>query len=175
MNYVEPIKKVEDIEAIKNLMLVRGDIKGYCLFVLGINTGLRVSDLLRIRKEDVQGKWLLMKEKKTGKRKKVVLNEAVRKAIDMVDGEGYLFATNGKPWSRVWVWKKLKWYAKEVGIENEIGTHTLRKTFGYQVYSKYKDIALVQKLLNHSKPEVSLRYIGIDQDEMDGVVSELNL
>jgi len=71
-----------------------------------------------------------------------------------------------KPISRVRAYQLLSDVAKKVGLE-EIGTHTLRKTFGYWHYKQHKDIALLQELFNHSAPSVTLRYIGINQDAMD--------
>jgi len=56
-----------------------------------------------------------------------------------------------------------------VGITEAIGTHTLRKTFGYWAYKDGKDLSLIQKLLNHASPAVTLAYIGITQDELDDV------
>lgn len=57
--------------------------------------------------------------------------------------------------------------SKEAGLDFKIGTHSLRKTFGYHHYKKFKDIAMLQKIFNHSSPEITLRYIGIDQDMID--------
>ena len=65
--------------------------------------------------------------------------------------------------------------AKSVGIKEKIGTHTLRKTFGYHAYNNGYEITLIQKLFNHSSPAVTLRYIGITQDEMDDVYLSLDL
>ena len=56
---------------------------------------------------------------------------------------------------------------REVGIDYKIGTHTLRKTFGYHHYKKFKDIALLQEIFNHSSPSITLRYIGVNQDRID--------
>ena len=64
---------------------------------------------------------------------------------------------------------------QEVGIKEKIGTHTLRKTFGYHTYNNGYDITLIQKLFNHSSPSVTLRYIGITQDELDDVYLSLDL
>lgn len=58
---------------------------------------------------------------------------------------------------------------------DSIGTHTLRKTFGYHFYQKYKDLALLQELFNHSAPSVTLRYIGINQDMIDDAMREFKL
>lgn len=52
-------------------------------------------------------------------------------------------------------------------MEEKIGTHTLRKTFGYHHYEKFKDVVMLQKIFNHSSTEITLRYIGIEQDEID--------
>lgn len=63
-------------------------------------------------------------------------------------------------------YKILKKAANEIGLV-DIGTHTMRKTFGYHFYQKTKDIVLLQKIFNHSSPDVTKRYIGMDQDMMD--------
>ena len=61
----------------------------------------------------------------------------------------------------------LKNAAKKAGITSKIGTHTLRKTFGYHHYQQFKDVVILQKIFNHSSPQITLRYIGIEQDEID--------
>ena len=55
----------------------------------------------------------------------------------------------------------------EVGVQTRVGTHTMRKTFGYFYYKQYNDVVLLQRILNHSNPAVTLRYIGISQEEID--------
>ena len=65
--------------------------------------------------------------------------------------------------------------AKSIGIKDKIGTHTLRKTFGYHAYNNGYDITLIQKLFNHSTPAITLRYIGITQEELDDVYLSLDL
>ncbi len=55
----------------------------------------------------------------------------------------------------------------KAGLNINAGTHTLRKTFGYHHYKKYRDIAKLQAILNHSKPGETLDYIGITQEEAD--------
>ena len=61
----------------------------------------------------------------------------------------------------------LKTACKAVNLKEKIGTHTMRKTFGYHHYKKFKDIAMLQKIFNHSSPAITLRYIGIEQDQID--------
>ena len=64
--------------------------------------------------------------------------------------------------------------ARQVGL-SDIGTHTLRKTFGYHFYQRTKDVALLQKVFNHSSPSITLRYIGIDQDVIDKAIEGFRL
>lgn len=65
------------------------------------------------------------------------------------------------------VYRFLNDACKKLGILANVGTHTMRKSFGYHFYKKYNDVALLQKILNHSSPAITLRYIGVDQDEID--------
>ena len=83
---------------------------------------------------------------------------------------------NGKaPLQRDQAYKIINNAAREIGITEKIGTHTLRKTFGYHAYKSGVSIEVIQKLFNHSTPSITLRYIGITQDDLDGVYLNLNL
>jgi integrase len=80
-----------------------------------------------------------------------------------------------KPLSRVQAWNILSSVGQLVGLNN-MGTHTLRKTFGYHIYKKSGgNLALVQKLLNRSSDGDTLRYIGIDREQTDNAYLELNM
>jgi len=81
----------------------------------------------------------------------------------------------GTPITRQQAYRILNEAARAVGITDQIGTHTLRKTFGYHAYKQGADITRLQYLLNHSAPSVTLRYIGITQEELDNVYLTLNL
>ena len=84
-----------------------------------------------------------------------------------IDRDLPLFMTKyGNRLDRIEAYKILNRACKVSGISINIGTHTLRKTFGYHFYKKYKDIVLLQKIFNHSTPNVTLRYIGIEEDEI---------
>ena len=61
----------------------------------------------------------------------------------------------------------LKEAAKSLHLQEKVGTHTMRKTLGYHHYKKFKDVAMLQKIFNHSTPQITLRYIGIEQDQID--------
>lgn len=182
MNYVQPIRDLEKIEEIKNI-LKKQSFRNYFLFVLGINTGLRISDLLKLKATDVKRKThITIKEEKTSKAKRFKINSLLSLEIEdyikSMKSDEYLFPSRTgkktKPISRVMAYNILNAAAHQAGI-NEIGTHTLRKTFGYHFYQRYKDVAMLQQLFNHSAPSVTLRYIGISQDEIDKAVDDFNL
>lgn len=181
METVQPIRELSNIRAMKNALRKSGE-RDYMLFCVGINTGLRISDILNLRVSDVRGKTHIhITERKTGKDKKFKINDALKDDLeeyvsDMDDHE-YLFQSHkgkNKPITRVQAYRILNDAAQRVGL-SEIGTHTLRKTFGYHFYKQYKDVALLQELFNHSAPSVTLRYIGINQDIMDKAMDDFEL
>ena len=81
----------------------------------------------------------------------------------------------GTPLSRVQAWRLLNKWAREVGLTDRIGTHTLRKTWGYQARKKGVPLELIQAKLGHSSPAVTRRYIGITADEIEDVENQVNL
>ena len=189
MEFVQPIRDEKKIEAIKRV-LKSHSLRDYCLFVLGINSGLRISDLLKLTVADVlntAGKLndrITLKEQKTGKSKDFPLGQTTIKALKEyfeirkdVTGDQTLFPSRkgGKPLSRQQAYRIINEAAKAVGITDDIGTHTLRKTFGYHAYKQGIDVTRIQKLLNHSAPSVTLAYIGITKEELDNVYLSLNL
>lgn len=189
MEFVEPIRERKKIEAMKKL-LKGSNLRDYVLFTLGINSGLRVSDLLKLQITDVKDEKgrvkdrITIREKKTGKAKTFPFSDTVIKALKEYLGENKagdedtaLFPSRkgGEPITRQQAYRILNDAAKAVGIKDKIGTHTLRKTFGYHAYMSGVDITRIQALLNHSSPRETLRYIGITQDELDDVYLNLNL
>lgn len=189
MEYVQPIRDEKKIEAIKKI-LKGSRLRDYCLFTLGINSGLRISDLLNLKVSDVVDERLKIKdritlrEKKTGKVKDFPFGDTTKKALkEYIDSrenlslDQALFPSRkgGSPITRQQAYRILNDAARMVGIKEDIGTHTLRKTFGYHAYKKGVDITRIQKLLNHSAPSVTLAYIGITREELDNIYLTLNL
>ena len=181
MNKVEPIRDKEKIEEMKT-ELMKDNYRNYMIFLLGINTGLRISDLLQLKVKDIKGSsYIKLKEKKTAKSKKFYINSQLRAELEkytknMSDHE-YLFQSrNGvnQPLSRSQAYRILNQAGSKVGLES-VGTHSLRKTFGYHHYQKHKDVALLQELFNHSAPSVTLDYIGVNQDLMDETIKDFYL
>jgi integrase len=177
MNTVEPIRDTKKLAAMKKI-LKGGNLRDYFLFTLGINTGCRISDLLNLTVADVAGKdFLTIREKKTGKEKRFQLNDTVKQALKEYNPAGYcLFPSReGGTLTRQRAYGILNDAARLAGIKDKIGTHTLRKTFGYHARKKGVAIEILQKVFNHSSPGITMRYIGITQDEIDEVYLNLNL
>ena len=172
MNIVEPIRKKQDITSLENFLKKRG-LRDLLLFVLGTNSGLRISDILALNVGDVKNKThITIREKKTGKFKKFPINSKLKSIIDeytkdKINDEPLFKTKFNNRLERVGAYMILKNVSQKAGIEENIGTHTLRKTFGYHHYKQFKDIAILQKIFNHSNPEVTLRYIGIEQSQIE--------
>lgn len=180
MDLVQPIRDKNKIEEMKNELLRYGQ-RDYLMFVIGINTGLRVSDILTLKVKDVKDKThISIREKKTNKDKRFFINsqlqQEIMRFVGNMNDEQYLFESRGsdKPISRIQAYRILNKAADMIGLE-EIGTHTMRKTFGYWHYKMHKDVAILQDIFNHSAPSVTLRYIGINDDIKDATIKDFFL
>ncbi len=183
MNTVEPIRDKKQIKAFKTLLEARA-AKYAMMFSLGINSGLRVSDILSLKVSDVKDKdHITIKEQKTGKTKRFLVNDALQHELvsyivhDKLRDEDYLIQSRkgeNKPITRIQAYRVLNDIGKTLGLD-EVGTHTMRKTFGYHHYQKYHDVAILQDIFNHSSPSITLRYIGISQDEKDETMKDFYL
>ncbi len=171
MSVVEPIRNKIVIKNIEEFLKKR-KLRDYVLFCLGINSGLRISDILNLNVSDVKNKnYLKLCEKKTGKYKIVPLNKKLKNILNIytrnraLDEPLFLTKFNNRM-DRITAYRIINNACKEKNLKTNIGTHTLRKTFGYHFYKEYKDIAMLQKILNHSTPRITMRYIGIDDEEI---------
>ncbi|ENQ3080969.1 MULTISPECIES: site-specific integrase [Bacillus] len=180
MNFVQPIRDPEQIQQIKDYLKEKSE-RNYILFVVGVNTGLRISDILKLKIGDLKGSHISMREMKTGKQKRIQITAALRRElkwfIEEREDHEYLIKSrqgSNKPIGRSMAYKILRSTAAEFGID-EIGTHTLRKTFGYHMYMQTKNIALLMEIFNHSSERVTLRYIGVNQDAMDRAMTKFKI
>lgn len=184
MNTVEPIRDPAKIEQMKEVLKSWNE-KYYMMFVIGINTGLRISDIQKLRVKDVLNQdHIRIREKKTDKWKRFLINKQLQSDIQQyVNEEGkepddYLISSQkykDQPLSRNQAYYVLNKAAKECGIQDKIGTHTMRKTFGYWHYKRYHDVAILQDIFNHSSPSITLRYIGITEDAKDKTLEDFYL
>ncbi len=180
-NKVEPIRDIKKIKEIKEHLLQRS-YRNYFLFSFGINSGLRISDLLPLRAGNVRNQqYFIVQEKKTDKFRKVVITKVLKEDIakytyHMADDQLLFPSQKGNgPITRIHAWKIIHDAAKACGVEGAIGTHTLRKTFGYHFYQQYKDIAMLQYIFGHSSPAITFRYIGINDDMVNRAMEKFYL
>ncbi len=170
MKYVEPIRNKFELKKVEKIL--GRNKRDLLFFVLGTNSGLRISDILALNVEDVKDRdFIDIEEKKTGKQKKFPINKKLKTLINdyIIDkpDDDPLFMTKFKNrLERCNAYMIVKTACKEAGINYKIGTHSMRKTFGYHHYQQFKDVVILQKIFNHSSPNITLRYIGIEQDEI---------
>ena len=176
---VEPIRSASEIEELKEALFELGGERDRFLFTFGINTGLRVSDIVKFKVRDVRGKpFADIVEQKTGKARRVHLlaiqPEIVMYCQNLVDGQ-YLFASrNGGHISTTQAYRILVRAGDWIG-RSDIGTHSMRKTFGYHYYKKTRDVATLMEIFGHSAPSITKRYIGIRDDEIADSLKDFRL
>ena len=183
---VEPIRSKEDLLNIRRWFILNGFKKYEVLFMFGCYTGLRGGDIVGLKVGDVyrDGKILKqieMREQKTAKIKRFPINPHLAKLLlDWCKGkdeEDYLFEGKqpGTPIDKSQVYRMIVKVCEELNINVNVGTHSMRNTFGYHHYNQFKDVALLQDIFNHTAPDVTKRYIGISQDEINQSYMALNL
>lgn len=173
MKVVQPIREKSKIEDIKKILREKNE-RNYIMFVIGIYTGLRISDILQLKVKDLKNQeYIILKEKKTRKSQRIFINPILKrdlkKYLENRNEEEYIIKSRkgiNKPLQRDMAYKLLARAAEEMDMD-EIGCHTMRKTFGYHYYAKNKDIGFLMQLFNHSKESITLRYIGVNQDLRD--------
>lgn len=170
---VEPIRSVKDIRKIKSY-LKNDCTRDYVMFLIGIYTGLRISDILPLKVKDVRGRSKIkIKQQKTGEVMTIGLNKELVKILKAyTEGkplDEYLIKTSdnvNEPIGRVQAYRILNRAAEMCGVNN-IGCHSMRKTYGRNIYLQNKNnLALTQRALGHKDATHTYRYIGIDVKEV---------
>jgi integrase len=183
---VQAIKDADTIKLISHLLNIRFSQQMSDIWNIGINLALRISDLLSIKFTDIEDGRIRIKETKTGKVASIALNAKSQQIINDISerhpNHTYLFQSYrnqqsisrlARPLSRRAVSKAFSSVGQELNVQ--LGTHSMRKTRGYHLYQATKDIARVMKMLRHSSEGITLRYIGITQQEVDDDYRELVL
>lgn len=188
MNTAQPIKNLEDLEHFKEYYRkVRPNPRNYTLLTMGLNTALRVSDLLALQWRQVYDfSWgsfrshIILVEQKTGKHSQIYINESLLQALvsykEILEQDGtirpeqYLISNHRQiPLSRSQAWRIIKAAAENCNISGVISPHSLRKTFGYHACKQGVRPAMLMEVFNHSSFEVTKRYLGIEQEDRDEV------
>jgi site-specific recombinase XerD len=201
----EPIKDMEDIIRISKYLIASKRYRDNMIFIVGINFGLRVSDLVSLRFSNIINEDCVFKEnfsileKKTTNTRKhkknrcITINASVIDAVTLylentpdVKLSDFLFrsesnrgGTDNLPLHRNSVDRILKGIARDLGLGNKMATHSMRKTFAYhQMVMSGNDprkLLLLQKMFGHSTSAQTLDYIGITGEEIEEAYRKLNL
>jgi len=178
---VEPIRKLKDIRAIAKLL--QDTPRDHLLFTLGVNNGLRLGDLLKLKVGDIKykepGESIAVIESKTKKRNTLKINKLVYKSL-----KNYLDAVNPQDDDFLFPSRKgkqaitvpsvnnlIKSWTASVNLPGKYGAHTLRKTWGYIQRIEFgTSFEIICKRYQHSSPKVTMRYLGIEDKEVDDIL-----
>lgn len=177
---VQPLRTAEEIAEFKWALKRFASDRDRFMFTIGINTGLRASDLVKLKVSDVHGKnTSTIVEEKTGKPRRLYLAAIQDEIMEFCDGKAddeWLFPSRKGIGhiSPTQAYRSLN-KAAEALDRQDVGTHTMRKTFGYHYYQKTKDIATLMEIFGHSAPSITKRYIGITEDEIQQSLADFKL
>lgn len=197
MNTAQPIRKGEDLHRFKEYYRSTcPNSRNYLMVVMGLNTALRISDILSLRWKDVYDfglqryrEHLSVTEQKTDKNSLILINKNVKSVLmeyrQCLDRQGrsigeddFLFANNRKknqPISRVQAFRIIKKAARACCLDGVISCHSLRKTFGYHAWRQGIMPALLMNIYNHSSYQITVHYLGIEQDDRDSIFRDIDI
>ena len=199
MKTTQPVRDIVELKKIKKYYReVKPNKRNFLLIICGLNTALRISDILKLRWKDVYNENLLsfkshidVKEQKTGKKTTVFINNNLKEALasflkDIIAKKGklcdvmeqFIFLgqkSTNKPISRIQAFRIISEAAKKCLLSHKVSCHSLRKTFGYHAWKKGVSPALLTSIYNHSSYKITTRYLGIEQDDRDEVFELVNL
>lgn len=195
MNTAQPIRKKEDLDFLKSYyQTVYPNARNQLLVVMGLNTALRISDILELCWKDVYNfgngsfkEHISIIEQKTGKFSSIFMNHNICEALEAyrdemlqenikITPELYLFLSRkgrNNHISRVQAYRVIKEIAMDCCISGVISCHSLRKTFGYHAWKQGVPPALLMDIYNHSSFQVTQRYLGIEQDDRDQIFKNI--
>lgn len=189
MGKSEPLRTNNEIQLIKDYFLSQHRVRDYTLFTIGINTALRISDLLNMCWKDVfdfrKGDFfrhIVIIEQKTNKKNIILMNSCVYEALNLlkenlscIKASDYIFQSKvgtNKPIHRSWAYRIIREAAEANYIEGIICCHSMRKTFGYHAWKSGFPPALIMDIYNHSSIEITKKYLSITQDDKDLVFNK---
>ena len=192
MGTTQPIRDTEQLKRFKDYyQTVIPHPRNYMLLIIGLNSALRISDILSLTYGDVynyeQGIWkthIVVTEQKTGKINRIYMNREIRKTLEKYtnpaeqESASWLFVSQmqkAQHLSRYQAYRVVRKAAAFAGLDANISCHSLRKTFGYHAWKQGTPPALLMSIYNHSAYQVTKRYLCIDQDDKDEVFSKIKI
>ena len=180
---VQAITDLKDVKSIKKLLA--NNPRDLLIFTMGINTGLRAGDLLNLKISQVEnlkiGDRVSIIEEKTSKQNVFIINKEIKKSLDSYlltrgnyDSDEYLFKSRKYKNSKISVHalgNYIKNWCANINLKGNFGSHTLRKTFCYIQRTVYGvSWSVISKRLNHSNPAITMRYLCIQDEEVESVL-----
>ncbi|MCL2082640.1 MAG: tyrosine-type recombinase/integrase [Oscillospiraceae bacterium] len=179
----QPIRSKHQVRELATYYLKKGEIRNHVLIMIGVHTALRISDLLRLRWEDVydfernrvRASFYIV-EGKTHKTKTIALNKAAVKALTLLAASaampGRFLIENPRTKraiSRIQAYRIIRAAAEALGFQQRVSPHSLRKSFGYFAWKSGVSPAVIMEIYNHSSLAVTRRYLGVTQDDKNEV------
>ena len=163
MGTTQPIRNKKTLENFRNYYKKEENKpRNYALIVFGLNSALRISDILKLKWKDVLALNRATKE----------ALDYYRKTIETIDSEHYIFSSQkvkDEPITRSQAFQIIQKAAQKCGMKEPVSCHSLRKTFGYYAWKNGTPPALLMSIYNHSSYEITKRYLGIEQLDKDEV------
>ena len=192
MATTHPIRKKEELEALKDYFLdQKPNPRNYALIITGINTALRIGDILQLKWLDVYDDstceyltHIVVREEKTGKENIIALNQNVilalaqyRDSLASPQPSHFIFCGwhPEAPLSRIQAYRIIKQASRTLHLHGNIACHSMRKTFGYHAWASGANSVILMQIYNHSSFRVTKRYLGIEQDDKDQVFLKVKL
>jgi len=186
MSTTQPIRNKSQVRELVEHYLKQGKLRNHLLITMGIHTALRISDLIRIKWDDVYDfdrkrfrETISITEQKTLKTKLIKLNTSIVNALHIcmpfARQDEYLFKSRkGGAISRIQAYRIIRSAAEALDFHSNVSCHSLRKTFGYHAWKSGASPAVLMDIFNHSSYAVTRRYLGVTQDDKDAVYIKLS-
>lgn len=187
----EPLRTAAQIDIVRSLIKVKTKepLRNRLIFDIGINNGIRTNDILRLKVDDVvdaNGKpkaSTTIIESKTGKKRVLRFNESIQNQLaTYLDQRGsssdWLFASYHNPQKPITtqaIYRMFSRIKQGQPLLKGLTAHSMRRTFGYHFYKQTHDVVTLMKIFNHSSQAITLRYIGIEKEDIDKELSNFSL
>ena len=146
------------------------------LIVAGINLGLRITDLLSLTYGDLRKDTIIIKEGKTGKKREMKVNQAIKTAMEYFKAEPDNFKAFRSQKTSVYSSQQVNRLIKKY-FKGDVSSHSLRKSFGRRVWEtnnrNEEALMYLSELFNHTSISITRKYLGIRQQELNDIYLNL--